>query len=102
MPRPVSNRTVGDLGCDIPLLRREAYHGWRVAVTGATLVLGPLASALSPAHTDAAAPEHRRKPHDIIAVGVDAQVVFGQRIGSLGLPRGHSKEHGDGGNHRRE
>src|ERR1017187_2985338 len=37
MPRPVSNRTVGDLGCDIPVVRREAYHGWRVAVTGATV-----------------------------------------------------------------
>ena len=33
MASPASKRTVGDLGWDIAVLRREAYHGWRVAVT---------------------------------------------------------------------
>jgi hypothetical protein len=40
MASPASKRTVGDLGWDIAVLRREAYHGWRVAVTGAARVLG--------------------------------------------------------------
>src|ERR1035441_807890 len=35
MASPASKRSVGDPGWDIPLLRREAYHGWRAAVRGA-------------------------------------------------------------------
>src|SRR5450759_4465470 len=58
MASPASKRTVGDLGWDMAVLRREAYHGWRVAVTGAAVrkvgrtraVLGfPLGTTRTPA-----------------------------------------------------